>query len=76
MKAIERRLRQLEHVPSPQESEAEKTASAILAERGIKPSPPGSYSGCRTIADHILRARELSQERERLESATRATMTK
>ena len=76
MKGIKRRLRQLEHVPSPQESEAEKTAAAILAKRGIEPLSSESYAGCRTIADHILRARKLSQARERGASMTRATITR
>ena len=73
MKAIEKRLRKLEHVPSPQESEAAKRAAAILAERGVESLPPESYAGCRSIADRILRARDMSQQRER---ATRTTITR
>jgi hypothetical protein len=28
------------------------------------PSPPVDYTGCRTIADHILRARQASMKRQ------------
>jgi hypothetical protein len=72
MRAILTRLRRLENARVPQERQ-QLAAAAILESRrrrlgaNYEPPealPPGSFDGCHTIADGILRAHKLRMERE------------
>ena len=75
MRAIINRLRRLENATAPGERE-QAMVEAILAARrrrlgaSYEPLtfPPESYAGCRTVADHILRARKLRMERQAAEA--------
>jgi hypothetical protein len=75
MKAIIHRLRRLENAAAPDKWEqinraiAERIREARRRRLGADyvepiPFPPGSFDGCRTMADHIIRARCLHMERE------------
>jgi hypothetical protein len=66
MKAIISRLRRLESAAAPAERERAAIETILAARRrrlGASyetPSfPPESFAGCRTVADRILRARQL-----------------
>jgi hypothetical protein len=67
MRAIFNRLRRLEQAAVPDER-AHAAAEAILEARRHRlgadyvepiPFPPESYAGCRSMADRIIRTREL-----------------
>jgi len=68
MKTLFNRIRRLENASAP--AEREQAAEAILEARRRRLGadyepvafPPESYSGCRSIADRILRARQLLRE--------------
>jgi hypothetical protein len=70
MRAIVNRLRRLEHAASPDEREHAMVEAILTARRNrlgadyVEPIrfPPESYAGCRTIADRILRTRQLLKE--------------
>ena len=76
MNALAKRLRRLEDARAPLDREEEKWRAIVEAieesrrrheganYKPRKPFPPGSFDGCHTIADHILRARKLYMERE------------
>ncbi len=65
MKMILRRLRRLEEVAVPDEKE-QLMVQAIIEARRRRPGPDyepitfpaESYEGCRTIGDHLIRARK------------------
>jgi hypothetical protein len=66
MKAIIRRLRRLENAAAPAERERAAVETILAARRrrlgaSYEPPsfPPESFAGCRTVADRILRARQL-----------------
>jgi hypothetical protein len=72
MTSIRRRLAALERrviQPDPALERESAVVEAILESRRrrgcepIEPYPPGSFAGCYTVADRILRARQLSMER-------------
>jgi hypothetical protein len=75
MRAIINRLRRLENATAPAGRER-AAVEAVLAARprrlgaSYEPLsfPPDSYAGCRTVADHILRARKLRMERQAVEA--------
>jgi hypothetical protein len=80
MKEIVRRLRQLEEIHVPVDRDR-AIAVAILAARrqrlgpdheGPPHFPPENYSGCPTIADRIVRCRQLLMERDRQLAASGA----
>ena len=76
MNGIAKRLRRLENSRATMDREEEKDGAmyeAIEANRRrrlgadykpLEPLPPGSFDGCRTIADQFLRVRKLREERE------------
>jgi predicted nucleic acid-binding OB-fold protein len=72
MKTIIRRLHRLESVaaivakgPSIAEVILERRRRRLEASgQTVESSPPIDYTGCRTIADHILRAREACMKRD------------
>ena len=73
MKAFINRLRKLEDAAVPQVREQAQVEAILEARRrrlGANyeaPSfPEGSFAGCRTVADRILRARQLSMARTRM----------
>jgi hypothetical protein len=77
MRTIINRIRRLENAVAPDER-AQAMAEAIQAARRrrlgadyVEPIsfPPESYAGCRTIADRILRTRQLLMERRRIVDA-------
>ena len=72
MTTISRRLHRLESVAATVAKGA-SIAENILERRrrrleasgeAIESSPPIDYTGCRTIADHVLRAREVCMKRQ------------
>ncbi len=76
MKAILKRLRRLETVAAPDEKERAAVEAILEARRqrlgaNYEPFyyPPNRFEGCRTIADHILRARKLRMDAECTETA-------
>ena len=78
VRAIIHRIRRLETAHAPDE-QASAAVQAILASRRKRLGadyqeieyPPGSFDGCRTVADRMQRARQLRLEREKREAATR-----
>jgi hypothetical protein len=72
MRTIVNRLRRLEKAAAPAERE-QAAAEAIMEARRRRlgadyvdppPFPPGSFAGCRTSADYIVRTRELIMVRQ------------
>ncbi len=68
MKAILNRLRRLENAHTPADRDRTLLEAILEARRRrLGPeSPPGSFDGCRTMAERIVRARALLMERQRL----------
>jgi hypothetical protein len=74
MKSIINRLRRLENAAAPAEwgraaaDEILEARRQRLGEDYVEPAPfpPGSFDGCHTMADQIVRARVLSMERQSL----------
>ena len=73
MRAIVNRLRRLENASAPAERERAAVEAILEARRRRLGAdyvpmtfPPESYAGCRTVADRILRQRQLSMARTRM----------
>jgi len=70
MRAIINRLRRLEYAAIPAERDRAAVAAILEARRRLGPDyieptpfPPDRFTGRRTMADRIVRARMLSRER-------------